>query len=79
MARLKQNTAMVGALLSAFLLSACLVDFGERDISQFAPLKDPGVKAPPGPGAPPEGFFGDGLIGAGDIFDAIISVPQQSY
>ena len=79
MARFKRSTAIVGALLSALLLSSCLVDFGERDISQFAPLKDPGVKAPPGPGQPPEGFFGDGLIGPGDIFDGMISVPQQSF
>ncbi len=70
---------MVGALLSALLLSGCLVDFGERDISQFAPLRDPGVKAIPGPGGPSEGFFGDGLIGSGDVFDAIISIPHQSY
>ncbi len=79
MARLKRSTAIVGALLSALLLSGCLVDFGERDISQFAPLKDPGVNAVRGPGAPPEGFFGDGLLGAGDILDGIISVPQQSF
>ncbi len=69
MARLKQKTAMFGVLLSTLLLAGCLVDFGEKDVRQFAPLAGrAAVDGTDGPAPPDEGFFGDGPIGDGDVF-----------
>lgn len=66
MKRLKQRTAMFGVLLSTLLLAGCLVDFGEKDIRQFAPLNT-GVDGQDPAYEPDDGFFGDGLFGTGDL------------
>ncbi len=69
MARLKQKTAIFGVLLSTFLLAGCLVDFGEKDISQFAPLSGrAAVDGTDTAAVPTDGFFGDGPLGEGDVF-----------
>ncbi len=78
---LRQSTVLVGALLAVLAMAGCYVDPLQPD--PFAPKNAYRVNPPDFPeteaGPAPDGFFGDGLLGAGDILDGIISVPQQSF
>ena len=67
MSRLLRSAKLASALFGALLLAACVMDFGEKDIRQFAPLSDTAVDGQDTAVEPADGFFGGGGLFEGGI------------
>ena len=67
MSGLRQGAGLVGVFLATPVVAGCYVNFGEKDLGQFAPI-DLGIDAPESTAAEaPDGFFGGGGIFDGGL------------